>query len=118
MSIDALPVILPIHFAVGDDSVLIQTVRDTKLDLAAAHSVVAFQADTPEPEGGWWSVLLQGIANPVGDDELRKWAGSLTPWPGSDARSPTRMLRIGTGAMRGWSFGAIDMRLQSGQGST
>ncbi len=105
VSIDALPVILPVHFALEDESVLFRTVRGTKLDTAATDAVVAFQADASDSRaGGWWSVLLQGIASPVRDGEDESHRGNLTPWPGADRRQPTRLLRIDTDAMRGRFF--------------
>jgi nitroimidazol reductase NimA-like FMN-containing flavoprotein (pyridoxamine 5'-phosphate oxidase superfamily) len=67
-SIDALPVILPVHFVVSGESVLFHTVPGTKLDAATIGAVVAFQADDQEPlNGSYWSVLLQGIASLVSD---------------------------------------------------
>src|SRR5664280_868493 len=50
VSIDALPVILPVHFALFGDSVLFRTVPGTKFDAAAVGAVLAFQADSYEPE--------------------------------------------------------------------
>src|SRR5208283_4269220 len=68
-SIDALPVILPVHFALFGESVLLHTIPGTKLDAATLGAVVAFQADAHEPvRGSWWSVLLQGIASAVSDE--------------------------------------------------
>ncbi len=65
-SIDALPVIFPVHFALFGESVLFRTVPGTKLDAATIGAVVAFQADAQELlDGNHWSVLLQGIASAV-----------------------------------------------------
>jgi uncharacterized protein len=83
-SIDALPVILPVYFALVDDSVLVRTVPGTKLDAATIGAVVAFQADAWEPsDETYWSVLLQGMASEVNDrsgsrpdvSTIRSWAG-------------------------------------------
>ncbi len=88
ISIDALPVILPVHFTISEESVLFRTVPGTKLDEATVGAVVAFQADAWEPsDETHWSVLLQGIASEVsdgpGDAEstsvaIRSW-GSILP---------------------------------------
>jgi hypothetical protein len=86
-SIDALPVILPVHFALFGESVLFRTITGTKLDAATIGTVVAFQADAYEPLGGTgWSVLLQGIASTVGDEESHARARSvpIRPWAGID----------------------------------
>lgn len=58
-SIDALPVILPVHFGLFEESVLFRTIPGTKLDAATLGAVVAFQADGRElRDGTYWSVLL------------------------------------------------------------
>ena len=68
VSIDALPVILPVHFVLSDETVLFPTVTGSKFDAATTGTVIAFQADAQETPGGdYWSVLLQGIASSVGD---------------------------------------------------
>ena len=68
ISIDALPVILPVHFVLSDESVLFPTVTGSILDSATTGTVVAFQADAQESlSGDFWSVLLQGIALSVSD---------------------------------------------------
>src|ERR1035438_10129986 len=77
VSIDALPVILPVHFALFGDSVLFRTVPGTKFDAAAVGAVLAFQADSYEPESPTaWSVLLQGIASEVTHPEEGRMASS------------------------------------------
>ncbi len=84
VSIDALPVILPVYFALVDDSVLVRTIPGTKLDAATIGAVVAFQADAWEPsDETYWSVLLQGMASEVDDESgslsdlttIRSWSG-------------------------------------------
>jgi nitroimidazol reductase NimA-like FMN-containing flavoprotein (pyridoxamine 5'-phosphate oxidase superfamily) len=94
-SIDALPVVLPIHFALFGESVLFRTVPGTKLDGATIGAVVAFQADAPEPlDGSHWSVLLQGTASAVGDDWDQAQARSvwIKPWLG--AKEHHRLVRL------------------------
>jgi uncharacterized protein len=88
VSIDALPVILPVHFAVSEESVFFRTIPGTKLDAATVGAVVAFQADAWEPsDSTHWSVLLQGNALEVRDEPgdaqsrsvaIRSW-GSVHP---------------------------------------
>jgi len=68
VSIDALPVVLPVIFGLVDQGVAVRTVVGSKLDAAMAGSVVAFHADdyrTAAGNGGvptGWSVLVQGLA--------------------------------------------------------
>jgi nitroimidazol reductase NimA-like FMN-containing flavoprotein (pyridoxamine 5'-phosphate oxidase superfamily) len=45
VSVDALPVILPVDFTVLDDLIVLRNVPRTKLSAAVKRRVVAFQAD-------------------------------------------------------------------------
>src|SRR5438309_9372192 len=70
ISIGALPVVLPVNYAMLDGDVVVRTGAGTKLDAALAGSVVAFEVDHVDPtyhEG--WSVLLQGRASEIVDAE-------------------------------------------------
>ncbi|HEY5032515.1 MAG TPA: pyridoxamine 5'-phosphate oxidase family protein [Actinomycetes bacterium] len=68
VSIAALPVILPVNFAVFDGSILFRTGRGTKLAAATQNAVVAFEADGFQPDGTvGWSVLVRGICSEVTD---------------------------------------------------
>jgi uncharacterized protein len=85
VSIGALPVVLPVNFALLDGDILIRTGRGTKLDAAATNAVVAFEIDGVDPYyHTGWSVLIQGIAEEItDDDELnRAEAVPLVPWAG------------------------------------
>ena len=83
VSIGALPVILPVNFAVVDGDIVIRTSAGTKLDAAALNLVVAFEVDGFDAV--WhsgWSVLVQGIGEEVTDpDELQRLRQvRLAPW--------------------------------------
>jgi uncharacterized protein len=105
VSIDALPVILPVHFAVADESILFRAVRGSPLDAATANAVVAFQADAPDPMAkGWWSVLLQGIATSTQDDEIATPWSTVSPWYGSETQRNERLLRIDARTIQGQLF--------------
>ncbi len=103
VSIDALPVILPIHFTLADDSILFRTTLGTKLDSAASSAVVAFQVDAYDAtEQGWWSVLLQGIATPVADEEAETGpAGALPASQWSRGGEESHLLRVRSQTMTG-----------------
>jgi len=65
VTIDALPAVLPVNFALaGDGAIVFRTVPGTKLDAATIGAVVAFQADDVCATGdvGAWSVLVRGVA--------------------------------------------------------
>jgi len=90
ISIGALPVILPVRFALLDDTIAFRCAPGSKLDSAVAGAVVAFEADHIDQaaEGGW-SVLAQGVAQAV--DDARRLADlqalELRPWgSGGDDR--------------------------------
>ena len=106
ISIDALPVIYPVHFILADESILFRTTLGTKLDSAAASAVVAFQVDAYDPtELGWWSVLVQGIASPVTDPETEVSPGGTLASSGwSSAGTESRLLRVDSRAMTGQLF--------------
>ncbi len=68
VSMDALPVILPVNFAVDGDSVVFRTNPGTKLDAAVAGCVVCFEADNADESGdAGWSVVVTGRAGVAGD---------------------------------------------------
>lgn len=87
LSIDALPVILPVNFVVHDEKVVFRTAPGTKLSVAVRSAVVAFEADAIDPlrhEG--WSVLVTGRAREVAEgDRLESYRRlPLRPWaPGA-----------------------------------
>ena len=66
VSLRALPVILPVRYAVIGGRVVFRTAPGSKLTAATRRSVVAFEADRHDPCGAWgWSVLVQGVAAEV-----------------------------------------------------
>ncbi|MCU1449692.1 MAG: pyridoxamine 5-phosphate oxidase-related FMN-binding protein [Acidimicrobiales bacterium] len=90
ISVGALPVVLPVNYALLDGDVVIRTGAGTKLDAALNHAVVAFEIDQVDPmyhQG--WSVMVQGRAREMAEPhELeRARALPLRPWaPGSRDR--------------------------------
>jgi len=68
VTVDALPVILPVNYALDGDTIVIRTVQGTKLDAATRHQVAAFEVDDVNPEtGGAWSVLVRGMTSEITD---------------------------------------------------
>jgi nitroimidazol reductase NimA-like FMN-containing flavoprotein (pyridoxamine 5'-phosphate oxidase superfamily) len=87
VSIGALPVILPVNFALVGPSIVFRTVPGTKLDAAAHHAVVAFEVDGWAPDGSsGWSVLVQGFCSEVTDaaERVALDAHPLRAWPFDD----------------------------------
>ncbi|HEY7135608.1 MAG TPA: pyridoxamine 5'-phosphate oxidase family protein [Acidimicrobiia bacterium] len=68
VTVDALPVILPVNYALDGDTIVIRTVQGTKLDAATRHQVAAFEVDDVNPETGeGWSVLVRGMTSEITD---------------------------------------------------
>lgn len=101
----ALPVVLPVNYAILDGDIVIRTGAGTKLDAALAGAVVAFEIDAVDPiyhEG--WSVMVQGRAREVVDpDELKRArALPLEPWA---AGVRDRFVRISSERITGRKIG-------------
>jgi nitroimidazol reductase NimA-like FMN-containing flavoprotein (pyridoxamine 5'-phosphate oxidase superfamily) len=100
LSVGALPVVLPVNFAMLGGDILIRTVTGSKLEAAATNAVVAFEADHVDAvDRAGWSVLVQGIASEITDPEEldRACRVPLEPWSGLDGH----YLRITTSVVSG-----------------
>jgi nitroimidazol reductase NimA-like FMN-containing flavoprotein (pyridoxamine 5'-phosphate oxidase superfamily) len=106
VSIGALPVILPVNFALVDGSIVIRTVPGTKLDAAARHAVVAFEVDSYAADGSsGWSVLVQGFCAEVTDPaERTALAGRASRAWAFDDGVAQRFVRIETSFVNGRRF--------------
>jgi nitroimidazol reductase NimA-like FMN-containing flavoprotein (pyridoxamine 5'-phosphate oxidase superfamily) len=68
MSVDSLPVIVPVEFCIDDDRVVFAVQPTGRLAQRVDGAIVAFEADVLDPAGGdGWSVLVQGPARYVDD---------------------------------------------------
>ncbi len=79
----ALPIVLPVNFALLDGDIVWRSAEGTKLNDAAAGFVVAFEVDHYELDHQQgWSVMVQGLAHVITDvEELeRAKALPLEPW--------------------------------------
>lgn len=106
LSIQALPAVLPVNFALLGDRIIIRSVPGTKLDAAAAQNVVAFEVDNYDPWGAWgWSVLVQGKAAEITDpsEVAEAIALPLRAWAFKD--DADRFLGIETTRVSGRRFG-------------
>jgi uncharacterized protein len=87
--LDGRPVILPVNYAVDGWTIVFRTTYGGKLVAASAGDFVAFEADAYDPAtGAGWSVVVQGIAETVHDEEIV--AGleqlELDTWVGGDRK--------------------------------
>lgn len=87
LSVEALPAIFPVNFALLKDRIIVRSVPGTKLDAASVENVVAFEVDGYDPGGGWgWSVLVRGVPSEITD--------------------PTELAAVRTLPLRVWAFNA------------
>jgi nitroimidazol reductase NimA-like FMN-containing flavoprotein (pyridoxamine 5'-phosphate oxidase superfamily) len=102
ISARALPLILPVPYAVADDRIVIATQDGTTLDAATRDTVVAFETDGPSGDGKiGWSVHVAGIAHHVTDTmEIDRLAE--LPLGSSNAPAPATFVAISTDHLWGW----------------
>lgn len=83
ITVSALPVVLPVNFALADDAIVLRTIPGTKLDAATKRAVVAFEVDSYEPDGrSGWSVLVIGTAARVPDSQVESVESlDIDAWP-------------------------------------
>ena len=96
----ALPVVLPVRYAVDGDAIVVETGRGTTLDFATSGSVVAFEVDNLHERGhAGWTVMVTGVAEEVlDDDEVERLRGLLT---GERDRAEQRFVRISSEIVSG-----------------
>ncbi len=85
----ALPVILPVAYAVDGDSIVVRVRGGSQLDAGTRGAVVAFEVDDVDAaDGGHWSVVVTGVTSAVSDPaELeRAKALPLDDWAGDGDR--------------------------------
>ena len=106
LSSGALPVLLPIHYALLGDDPVFRTDFGTKLLAATAGQVLCLEIDDVDPEAHTgWSVLVTGRAEVITqpDDLAAAKQLPLRPWTGSgDA-----YVRIACTLVSGRQVGAV-----------
>lgn len=82
LSIDALPVVLPVHYVVSRGRILFRTGEGGKLRAALRNAVVCFEVDEVDAarrEG--WSVVVTGTARELGGASAAEVESlPLEPW--------------------------------------
>jgi hypothetical protein len=101
VSTRALPLILPVRFAMDGDRIVISTERGDALDASTRDTVVAFEANGPYAHATiGWSVHVNGIARHVTDPiELDRLAA--LPLLSRPPTSPPRIVTITTDHLSG-----------------
>jgi nitroimidazol reductase NimA-like FMN-containing flavoprotein (pyridoxamine 5'-phosphate oxidase superfamily) len=78
----AMPVILPVNYALLDGDVVFATETGTKLDSAVLRSIVAFEVDQVDEQARTgWSVCVTGVAEEVVQDDQVERARGLDLQP-------------------------------------
>ena len=94
VTMQGLPVIVPVNYALVDGDIVFRTSPGTRLQAATQRAVIAFEVDSHDTKDGpGWSVLVIGRSSNVTDDgehaELEQRA--IMSWPGV---AHTRYVRI------------------------
>jgi nitroimidazol reductase NimA-like FMN-containing flavoprotein (pyridoxamine 5'-phosphate oxidase superfamily) len=108
ITVQALPMILPVNFALVDDSILFRTIPGSKLAAATSRAVVAFEVDSYQDDGrSGWSVVAQGMASKVTDPAVleKARASGIESWALGDQAE--HVVRIGLSTLTGRRFTAL-----------
>jgi nitroimidazol reductase NimA-like FMN-containing flavoprotein (pyridoxamine 5'-phosphate oxidase superfamily) len=89
----ALPVVLPLRYALDGDSIVFETGFGSTVDFVSTGSVVAFEVDNLHERGrASWTVMVTGIAQPVrNQEEVARLAPLL---PGEEPARDAQILRL------------------------
>ena len=71
ITVNALPVIVPVRYVLDGDEILFRATRGGALDTGTRRTVIAFEADGIEPGVGAWSVMATGMARHLAADDGR-----------------------------------------------
>ena len=102
LSIDALPVVMPVNFAMFGDDIVFRPMVDEKLSRSAGDVVLAFQVDNFDlASHTGWSVLVQGVASEIVEAELIERCRALTRPPSGIALDARRFVKLATCTIAG-----------------
>jgi nitroimidazol reductase NimA-like FMN-containing flavoprotein (pyridoxamine 5'-phosphate oxidase superfamily) len=105
LTIDAVPIVLPVNFAILDDDIVFRTVEGTKFHAASTGTVLAFEVDGYAPDGEQgWSVVVQGPSQVVSDPTEVYRIRELIADPWAVDSSADRAVRIKNTIMSGRRF--------------
>lgn len=80
LTVGALPLVLPVNFALSELGILVRTSSGSKLDAAVANQVVCFEADGVDVFAhGGWSVVVTGVARVLTDGEVAQISATHLP---------------------------------------
>ncbi len=106
VTMDALPAIFPVNYALLDDEIVFRTAPGTKLCAGILERVVAFEVDETTPDGAsGWSVLVIGRAAQIHYPPMLERARRLGLRP-SVPGPRDYFVKIASDHISGRSFGA------------
>ena len=97
----ALPAVTPVVYALDGSAIVFRAGTDTRLAAGTDGAVVAFEADSIDPQSQTgWSVVVVGVARPVSDDATLARVAQLplVSWGRGDRH---RVVRIVASGLRG-----------------
>ncbi|HMD46813.1 MAG TPA: pyridoxamine 5'-phosphate oxidase family protein [Acidimicrobiales bacterium] len=115
VTVAALPVVLPVFYAVLDESIVFRTPPRTRLAAATTRAVVAFQIDDFADETGkGWSVMAQGVASSITAPDRIEQARELPLDPMTEHPDEDRFVSVRVGNLSGLRFTRSGRRPRTG----
>jgi hypothetical protein len=107
LSVDALPVIVPVGFRLDGDRIVFALRAQDRARAALDGVVVAFEADDVDPHtGSGWSVLVQGPAHPLAEPSGSTLV-DVMPVGGTDPVIASELVSVSTNVITGWRTGEV-----------
>ena len=101
-SVGALPVVLPVNFALVGGSICFRADERSELAHATADAIVAFEVDAYDRDSGTgWSVLVQGKTSEVTNPATISEVVEAIPNPLGTRADATRVVEISIATLSG-----------------
>lgn len=94
----ALPAVTPVPYVLDGSAIVFRAGADTRLAAGTDGAVVAFEADSIDPQSvTGWSVVVLGVARPVSDDATLARVAQLplASWGEGDRHHVVRIVASG-----------------------
>jgi uncharacterized protein len=109
VSVDALPAIFPVRFALMGGGIVFRTDSETLSADAVTNAIVAFEADSVDDLGDGWSVLVVGRAVAIEDAAALEAARQLPLAPLSSSDGD-QFICLPAERISGWAFTTSNSR--------
>lgn len=74
MAKDNIPYVVPVHYAFDGDQLYVYTTEGKKADIIRVNPEICLQAEDVRDNENWQSVIVEGIAEQVTDEDMRQKA--------------------------------------------